>query len=134
MTQDSGSFLVKVALTESDWRRIVEILEAVCPPWGAESLRWQEETNKVILTAIQEVRAAISLPDDPSLDESDFEFKLPCSKCGQPMYQVGEDEHYYECSSCDHWMFLEPTNRERAEQGDWSWLEDWELNDRSDYY
>lgn len=64
----------------------------------------------------------------------DIDFAPRCEKCGEPMFQTGENEHYYECAKCGEWRFREPTNRELAERGDWSFLEDWEVNDRSDYY
>jgi len=140
---------VLVALGESHWRAIMNILLLECQRKGGDWLRWGESVNSIIESAIQSAigRARISpAVSQPAGSESKTgkqigasdetavgaDYACPsCPICGGPMYQAGTYEllplNAYQCSRCGETQDVEMSRREMIERGDYSFLEDWEM-------
>jgi hypothetical protein len=149
MMSQQKEIQVLVALEESHWRAIMNILLLECQRKGGDWLRWGESINFVIESAIQSaidearMSSAILHPEGSESKTSkeigasretavDVGHDGPsCPKCGGPMYQVGTYEelpwHVYQCSRCGERHNVEMSRSEMIKRGDYSFLEDWEM-------
>ena len=140
---------VLVALEESHWKAIMDILLIECRRKGGDWPRWGESIRSIIEFAIQSAIDKAKMPSaTPHLGDSegkrskgisvsretavDAGYDGPsCPECGGPMYQAGTYEeiprHIYQCRRCGATHDVEMSRREMIEQGDYSFLDYWEM-------
>lgn len=131
-----SSMPVSVILSENGWRAILKILHPVCQARGGDWIRWEQEVSKIILTAIEETRAAELTPGPVRAAKTYGPWGPICPFCGRTMTKSSTDgalsSHIYECSRCGETTYVQMSREERIAEGDYGFLEDWEMGMEDD--
>lgn len=131
MSQE-GEMPVSVTLSESNWKAILWILRVACLLKGDDWMRWQQGVSQSVLAAIEETRAASLTPSATKTKETYSHYEPTCPECGGPFRQIGTDynlaQHIYECGRCGYSSYNPMSREEMIEEGDYSFLEDWEMH------